>query len=100
MLATFEGGFNTFAEVVAKENLGAVVPNQCEVSYINQIPVPNDAEIYGVFQRVFASRSMELILNDLGSPEDVRFLLRYVVRDKSLALQLVAYRRGRSGTTR
>ncbi len=85
MLATFEEGFNTFAEVVAKENLGAVVPNQCEVSYINQIPVPNDAEIYGVFQRVFASRSMELILNDLGSPEDVRFLLRYVVRDKSRA---------------
>jgi uncharacterized protein (TIGR04255 family) len=83
MLETFEEGFNTFADVVAKENLGAIVPNQCEVSYINQIPVADHTTLYSVIGKVFAQHTEKMILDDLGTPEDLRFLLRYVMRDDS-----------------
>jgi uncharacterized protein (TIGR04255 family) len=81
MLATFEQGFDTFSGVIANEHIGTIVPNQCEVSYINQIPVPSGADLYGVFGRVFAQPAEKMILDDLGTPEDLRFLLRYVIRD-------------------
>jgi uncharacterized protein (TIGR04255 family) len=81
MLETFESGLGTFAEVVQQERLGPVVPNQCEVSYINQIPVPADATLYSVVGKVFARHTEKMVLGHLGSPEDLRFLLRYVIRD-------------------
>jgi uncharacterized protein (TIGR04255 family) len=81
MLEVFEQGFNTFAGAIAKENIGAIVPNQCEVSYINQILVPSGADLYSVFGKVFAQPAEKMILDDLGAPEDLRFLLRYVIRD-------------------
>ena len=82
MLETFEQGFNVFANLIARENLGTIVPNQCEVSYINQIPVPNDTSLYSVFGKIFAQPTEKVILDDLGAPEDLRFLLRYVIRDE------------------
>ena len=81
MLETFERGFNTFSDEIAKENLGTIVPNQCEVSYINQIPVPSNTDLYSVFGKVFAQPTEQMNVDGLGSPEDLRFLLRYVIRD-------------------
>lgn len=81
MIETFEDGFKTFAEFVTHEGLGPVVPNQCEVSYINQIPVPANDGVYGTIQRIFEQHTQKMILNDLGAPEDLRFLSRYVIRD-------------------
>jgi uncharacterized protein (TIGR04255 family) len=83
MLETFEQGLEMFSDVVSKEQLGEVVPNQCEVSYINQILVPADGNLYGVIGKVFAQHTEKMVLDDLGSPEDLRFLLRYVIRDNS-----------------
>jgi uncharacterized protein (TIGR04255 family) len=81
MLESFEQGLKMFADVVSREHLGAVVPNQCEVSYINQIPVPADATLNSVVGKVFARHTEKMMLGSLGSPEDLRFLLRYVIRD-------------------
>lgn len=83
MLETFELGLETFADVVSKEQLGGVVPNQCEVSYINHISVPADGNLYSVISKVFAQHTEKMVLDDLGAPEDLRFLLRYVIRDDS-----------------
>jgi uncharacterized protein (TIGR04255 family) len=81
MLETFEQGFSTFASAIAEENLGTIVPNQCEVSYINQIMIPDGTDLYSVFGKVFNQPTEKAILDDLGAPEDLRFLLRYVIRD-------------------
>jgi uncharacterized protein (TIGR04255 family) len=83
MLETFQQGLEAFVDVVSKEQLGDVVPNQCEVSYINQILVPADGNLYSVIGKVFAQHTEKMVLDDLGSPEDLRFLLRYVIRDDS-----------------
>ena len=83
MLETFESGFLTFVDVVAAENLGSVTPNQCEVTYINQITVPENGNVYAVIEQLFSQHTEKLVLGDLGPPEDFRFLLRYVIRDES-----------------
>jgi len=85
MLETFESGFRTFVDVVAELNLGTVTPNQCEVSYINQIPIPEDGDLYSIIDKLFAQHTDKMILDDLARPEDFRFLLRYVIRDNDNA---------------
>jgi uncharacterized protein (TIGR04255 family) len=86
MLETFEIGFKTVIDVLAEEKLGTVIPNQCEVSYINQIPVLDGESVYDTFNKVFAHQSASMILDDLGgAPEDLRLLLRYIIRDENSA---------------
>jgi uncharacterized protein (TIGR04255 family) len=48
MIDTFENGFRKFIAVIDREGLGPVIPNQCEVSYYNQIPVPDGETIWSV----------------------------------------------------
>jgi uncharacterized protein (TIGR04255 family) len=81
MLETFVSGFHTFGSVISESDLGVVVTNQCEVSYINQIPVPAGGDVFGVIDKLFDQRAAHLTLPGLGRPEDLRFLLRYIMRD-------------------
>jgi uncharacterized protein (TIGR04255 family) len=81
MLETFVSGFQTFANVIRETELGVVVTNQCEVSYINQIPVPASSDIFGVIEKLFDRQAAQVTLPGLGRPEDLRFLLRYIMRD-------------------
>jgi uncharacterized protein (TIGR04255 family) len=103
MLETFEDGLRTFAEVIDREKLGVVRANQCEVSYINQIPVPPGEGIFGLIKKVSPGFAAETQLEELGNPEDVRTLLRYVLRDggKPVGRLLVAAEPARrpDGTT-
>jgi uncharacterized protein (TIGR04255 family) len=80
MLETFESGYRRFEALIGRQELGAIVPNQCEVSYINQIELPPDQGPFEAFERLFGSFAKSLILQDLGRPEDARFLMRYVIR--------------------
>jgi hypothetical protein len=48
MIDTLENGFRKFIAVIDREGLGPVIPNQCEVSYYNQIPVPDGKTIWSV----------------------------------------------------
>ena len=81
MLATFESGYRKLDALIGRENLGTIIPNQCEVTYINQIPLPVGQSPFETFERLFGSFISALILDDLGKPEDARFLLRYIIRD-------------------
>lgn len=79
MIETFESGLRKFIAVIDREGLGPVVPNQCEVSYINQIPVPPGETIWSLFALTFPDRVGNATIEELGPPEDFRFVIRYVV---------------------
>ncbi len=79
MIDTFETGFRKFIAVIEREKLGPVVPNQCEVSYFNQILIPDGETIWSQFALTFPDRAGNATVDGLGRPEDARFALRYTV---------------------
>jgi uncharacterized protein (TIGR04255 family) len=81
MLDTFKAGFATFADAISNEGLGPIIPNQCEVTYINQMPIPAGGNLSDLTDDLFGQHTGSLALDDLGKPEDLRFLLRYIMRD-------------------
>lgn len=81
MLETFRSGFGTFTKAISSEGLGPIIPNQCEVSYINQMPVPPGGNLSDLTDDLFGQHTGSLALDDLGKPEDLRFLLRYIMKD-------------------
>jgi uncharacterized protein (TIGR04255 family) len=81
MLEKFRAGLATFAKAISSEGLGPIVPNQCEVTYINQVPVPAGGTLSDLTDSLFGQHTGSLALEDLGKAEDLRFLLRYVMRD-------------------
>jgi uncharacterized protein (TIGR04255 family) len=81
MLETFQAGFSTFEKAILSEGLGPIIPNQCEVTYINQMPVPAGGNLSDLTDDMFGQHTGSLALDDLGKPEDLRFLLRYVMKD-------------------
>lgn len=81
MLANFQTGYSTFSQTISDVGLGAVVPNQCDVTYINQITVPAGGNLSELTDDLFGQHTGSLVLDDLGSAEDLRFLVRYVMRD-------------------
>jgi len=81
MLATFEDGLRRFSALMTLHGLGTIVPNQCEVTYINHIPLPpgpNGIEV--MLKKSFGFWLLPPVLGGLGDPEDSRVLLRYVIR--------------------
>jgi uncharacterized protein (TIGR04255 family) len=79
MLKTFVDGFEKFVQALASVGIESVVPNQCEVSYINQIPALENEGPFEVFKRTFPQQASGVGDGVLGAPEDMRFLLRYVM---------------------
>jgi uncharacterized protein (TIGR04255 family) len=83
MLENFEGGLATYVNAIVSAGLSAPVPNQCEVTYINQIPVPEERSLSELTADLFGQHAGNLMLPDIGEAEDLRFMLRYVMRDDS-----------------
>jgi hypothetical protein len=79
MIETFESGFQKFIGVINREKIGPVVPNQCEVSYFNQIPIPDGETIWSQFAVTFPDRARNATIEGLDAPEDARFALRYIL---------------------
>jgi uncharacterized protein (TIGR04255 family) len=79
MIETFESGFQKFIDVIDRQRLGPVVPNQCEVSYFNQIPIQDGETIWSQFAVTFPDAAGNTTVDGLGAPEDARFALRYIV---------------------
>jgi uncharacterized protein (TIGR04255 family) len=82
MLESFEIEYRKLQEVFKRERIGSIEPNQSEVTYINQILLPEGQSPFEAFERLFGSFTKALILDDVGPPEDTRFLLRYIMRDE------------------
>jgi uncharacterized protein (TIGR04255 family) len=81
MLATFEDGYRRFSKLIEQGDLGLVVPNQCEISYINQIVISPEQKTFDAFKHLLGTFTETVVLQDLGQPEDPRLLFRYVIRD-------------------
>jgi uncharacterized protein (TIGR04255 family) len=79
MIETFETGLRKFIAVIDDQNLGPVVPNQCEVAYFNQIPVLDGETFWSLFALTFPDRAGNADIQGLGLPEDGRFVSRYVI---------------------
>lgn len=51
----FQNTFGRFLKFVEKENIGQVEPNQCEVIYVNRIPIQDVAQAAATFRKCFTS---------------------------------------------
>jgi uncharacterized protein (TIGR04255 family) len=80
MLSTFVEGMSTFESFLERHDLGKMMPNQVELTYINQIPVPEKGNLFELFKTLFPQQA-DVVMDNLGAPEDVRFFLRYVIRE-------------------
>jgi uncharacterized protein (TIGR04255 family) len=83
MLATFEAGLRQFSSFIEEHQLGAVEPNQCEVTYINHVPLRSNESAFAGLQRLFESVLARPHVSALGLPEDARLMLRYVMRSNA-----------------
>jgi len=80
---TFESDLKRFQEFVQREELGELRPNQCEVTYVNQIVAGKGWQEHGeldkvitVFQRAFSDSFLSI-------PEDAALRLRFLIRDQA-----------------
>ena len=83
MLQNFENGLAGYVDAIANASLPIPVPNQCEVTYINQIPVAEGRTLSDLTAEMFGQHTGSLMVPDVGEAEDLRFLLRYILRDQS-----------------
>lgn len=81
MLRTFEEGFQKFKTVVDQERLGELVANQCEVTYVNQIPLDKGEGAFAAMRRTLKLISGDGALSTLGEAEDARITLRHQIDD-------------------
>ncbi len=83
ILETFKSELELFLRFLDDENLGEWIPNQCDVSYVNQIPSgkgwSNHSEAYKIFTILDSSYSDEF----LPDSEDLHLRTRYIIHDDS-----------------
>ena len=72
---------SAFCDFLQREKIGELVPNQCEVTYVNHFASHEGWESHGQVDNVLAVWSSQLSDDFLPEPEDVRFALRYVIPD-------------------
>ena len=79
LFPSFESDFTDFAHFLDAEGLGTPVIRQCELTYVNGIPVDSNWSRHGQLKELVAPWSGELTDGFLGEPEDVQVNLRYVI---------------------
>ncbi len=80
---TFKAELDTFCQFLAREQLGELVPNQCEVTYINHIVSGQGWEKHGQIGEVVRVWTSCYDDTFLSEPEDVRLAVRYVIPDSA-----------------
>ena len=79
----FKAELGTFCQFLAHEQLGELVPNQCEVTYVNQIVLGKGWERHGQLGEVVTTWSNHYSDTFLPEPEDVRLAVRYLIPDSA-----------------
>jgi uncharacterized protein (TIGR04255 family) len=79
----FMDDFGRFAAFVDRERLGELVPNQCEVSYVNLIEPGEVWREHGEADKVLTVLCQRYSDGFLGKPEDMRTALRFVLHDSA-----------------
>jgi uncharacterized protein (TIGR04255 family) len=82
---TFSTCYREFDALMKREKVGQIVANQCEIIYVNQIPLLQGETTVAAFERIFGRLTVTVDLEDVGKPEDARFMIRYVMRDRDKA---------------
>jgi len=71
--------YETFAEFVQGHNIGELTPNQCEVTYVNQIAPGSKWKTHGDAAKVFSFWKTKLSDRFLPKPESTRASLEFVI---------------------
>jgi uncharacterized protein (TIGR04255 family) len=79
----FHREVSAFRDYLAQEDLGALTPNQCEVTYINHIESGAEWDQPGQLEKVLTVWASRYSDDYLSEPENVRFVARYVIRDST-----------------
>lgn len=78
----FIDAFGTFESFLSSEKLGAVVPNQCELTYVNHVPTGLGWHSHGEVDHVVTVWHNTYSDTYLSSPEDAAFRVRYRMDDE------------------
>lgn len=79
----FSAELDKFQKFLIREHLGKLVPNQCEVTYVNHILSGKGWERHGQIGQVLTVWTPRYSDSFLSEPEDVRFAIRYVIPDNT-----------------
>lgn len=97
---TFGRNLKAFREFVDQEQLGEIVPDQCELTYIDHIEQAGVWTRHGELEKVIRLWNAGTGVRALGQPENVRFEAKYVISDAKgtpvgrISVQLIpAFRR-------
>lgn len=74
---SFEKQFVIFREFLMKQGFQDLVPNQCEVTYVNLIEADDRLASRGQANQLLTAFRLEYSDDTLSEPEDVRMALRY-----------------------
>jgi uncharacterized protein (TIGR04255 family) len=77
----FKAELGTFCQFLAHEQLGDLVPNQCEVTYVNHIVSGKGWERHGQLGEVVTMWANHSSDRFLPEPQDVNFTVRYLISD-------------------
>ena len=80
--ARFQEYFRSFVEFVDEEDLGAIEPHACEVTYVNHIPVGEHLKGSGNLEELMTLWSWPHT-TFLTKPNEARFAAQFVIRDDS-----------------
>lgn len=75
----FEKDLHTFQSFLAKEQLGKLVPNQCEVTYVNHIVAGDGWETHANLGSVFNGWANQFSEDVALEIEDIRLAVRYII---------------------
>jgi uncharacterized protein (TIGR04255 family) len=77
ILKRFRSAFATFEKVVTSEGLGAIIPTQCEITYVNHIVADGNWHSHADLDKVVTVWTGAYSDDFLGAPEDAGFFLRF-----------------------
>jgi uncharacterized protein (TIGR04255 family) len=80
MIETFKAGFADFEHLLAELGVGSVVPNQCEVTYVNQMELGESQSAFSAFRQMFGAEWDGLKISPLGEPDDCNVQFRYLIK--------------------
>ena len=78
--ARFFEELKIFEEFLSKESLGKLVPNQCEITYVNVIVTNDYWETHGQVDKVLSILSREYSDSFLPEPETVSISTQFVIK--------------------
>jgi uncharacterized protein (TIGR04255 family) len=78
---TFRSELEAFQAILTREEIGEIVPNQCEVTYVNHIVSGSGWNSHGQLGNVLTVFQTAYSDDKLAEPEDVRLGLRFVLKD-------------------